>query len=545
MIRVLTFLFLVFLFALGGAWIAERPGIVSIDWEGYRIQASLMTSVIGVLGLIVVGIVVWGAFRLVWRSPKLTSQYMQRRKKDQGYTALSKGIMALGAGDPLLARRHGMHADKLLKGDEPAVKLLLAQTSQIAGNSQESRSRFEAMLEDPRSKTVGLHGLFVEAERENEPEAAHHFAERAADLVPGLKWAGNAVLGYQAVSGDWESAVSALDRNYNSKLIDRKTHRRHKAVLITARALELEDQQPDKARSLAREAHGLAPDLVPAGLLAARLYIRKGDVRKASKILEATWKLCPHPDVANAYMHVRPGDSVVERYKRATHLSALRANSTEGALAVALAAMDAGKFDVAREKLREVLKSDPSQRAFLLMADLEDAEHGNEGRVREWLARAVRAPQDKMWIADGISSAHWAPVSPKTGEIDAFEWKTPEGSFGVGDELEVLDDSLFEPPAIPAAVTIVSEPREEETDKKGAEAKVAAEGDVVELEPVKEEPQTLQETQSEDDQEAKKASTSSDKKESLVDFPMKHLPDDPGPDKKESSGKDDSYRFFR
>ena len=59
------------------------------------------------------------------------------------------------------------------------------------------------------------------------------------------------------------------------------------------------------------------------------------------------------------------------------------------------------------------------------MAEVEEAEHGDRGRTRDWLARAVSAPLDKVWMADGIISAEWQPVSPVTGKLDAFQWATP------------------------------------------------------------------------------------------------------------------------
>ena len=61
----------------------------------------------------------------------------------------------------------------------------------------------------------------------------------------------------------------------------------------------------------------------------------------------------------------------------------------------------------------------------MLMAELEEAETGDRGRAREWLARAVRAPRDPAWTADGVVLEKWAPVSPVTGRIDAVEWKVP------------------------------------------------------------------------------------------------------------------------
>jgi len=45
--------------------------------------------------------------------------------------------------------------------------------------------------------------------------------------------------------------------------------------------------------------------------------------------------------------------------------------------------------------------------------------------VREWLARASWAPRDAAWIADGVITDRWAPISPVTGRLDAFVWGTP------------------------------------------------------------------------------------------------------------------------
>ena len=64
------------------------------------------------------------------------------------------------------------------------------------------------------------------------------------------------------------------------------------------------------------------------------------------------------------------------------------------------------------------------------MAEIEEAEHGDEGRVREWMARAMRASGDPVWTADGVVSDRWLPVSPN-GRLDGFEWKVPLAEIGV------------------------------------------------------------------------------------------------------------------
>ncbi|MTH99294.1 heme biosynthesis protein HemY [Roseibium sp. RKSG952] len=446
MIRVLLFVALLFVLAMGFAWMADLPGVVSVSWDGYVWEQTPVVAAVVVVVLLVLFLLAVWLISTVLRSPKIANRFFRRRRKDKGYQALSHGLIALGTGNAKLARRYGLDAEKLLKG-EPAAKLLIAQAAQLAGKEEEARSRFEAMLEDPETRALGLHGLFIEAERHEEPIAARHYAEEAAKTQPGLEWAGKAVLGYQAIANHWDQALVTLERNYSAKLIDKKTYRRHRAVIMTALAGQLEDQEPERAFSLSKEAHGLAPDLVPAALVSARLATRKGDTRKAAKLIETTWRLSPHPDLAEAYAHVRPGDSAMDRLKRVKHLAGQRTGTTAGTLAWARAAIEAREFGEAREQLKKILREEPSRSAFLLMAELEETEHGDQGRMRDWLSRALRAPLDKAWVADGVATQEWQAVSPVTGQLDAFVWTTPS-RLPDQEDGPVIEDSLFEAPVI-------------------------------------------------------------------------------------------------
>ena len=95
----------------------------------------------------------------------------------------------------------------------------------------------------------------------------------------------------------------------------------------------------------------LAPTLVPAAALAGRLLGEAGELRKAARIVEAAWKANPHPDLADTYAHLRPGDSARERLARVETLAQMTPGNIEGALAVARAALDAQEFAIARKAL--------------------------------------------------------------------------------------------------------------------------------------------------------------------------------------------------
>lgn len=422
MVRVLVYVLAIFLIALGFTWLADRPGAIVLTWQGYEIKASLMVAAIA-LALLIGAIALVGALiRGVLHTPRAVGHFLGSRRRDRGYRALSRGMIAVGAGDIRSARRNADEARSLL-AREPLTLLLSAQAAQLAGDAAAARTAFEALAAQAETKILGLHGLFIEAKRQGEREAARHFAEEAVKAASAIGWAGTALFEYQSQSGEWQAALQTLSGNEHAKLVDKATARHYRAVLLTARAMELESGDPDEARGLALEAHRLAPGLVPATVVAGRLLSRAGEIKRASKVLEAGWKAFPHPDIAEAYASVRPGDAQRDRLKRVRHLADLRANHPEGAIAVARAAVDAHDWEAARTALDGLVRAGPSERVCMLMAEVEEGEHGDQGRVRQWFTRAFHAPRDPAWMADGHIYERWAPVSPVTGRVGVFEWK--------------------------------------------------------------------------------------------------------------------------
>jgi HemY protein len=279
-------------------------------------------------------------------------------------------------------------------------------------------------------------------------------------IAPSSTWASHAVLGFRCARGDWDGALKILDNNLASGLLDKGAYRRQRGVLLTARALELEKVDRDLARENIMEAVKLAPTLVPAAVFAAKFESEAHQVRRAMRLVEAAWLNQPHPDLADAYAHVRLGDSARQRLVRVETLAAKAPGHIEGALAIARAAIDAAEFARAREALGP-FTADPTQRVALLMAEIERTEHGDSGKARTWTLRAVRARHDPAWTADGYVSDRWRPVSPVTGRLDAFQWQAPLASLP-SEKGTTIESSPFE-----EAMLAAPSPRREVVPQEG------------------------------------------------------------------------------
>src|SRR5262249_44796738 len=116
---------------------------------------------------------------------------------------------------------------------------------------------------------------------------------------------------------------------------------------------------------------------------------------------------------------------------------------------------DAQEFAAARAALKPLLK-EPTQRAAGLMAEIERSESGDEGRAREWMARALHAARDPAWTADGYVSDRWMPVSPVSGRLDALQWRARVAEMGgPGD---VFDVDGLEAAAAAAKLAVIAAP---------------------------------------------------------------------------------------
>lgn len=556
MISLLIRFLIVVALAVAFAWLADQPGDLTLRWLGYEIQTSLMAAAIS---LALIGVVIWIVWSLLlWLldRPGAMGSWFRSRRQKKGRAAVSAGLIAVAAGDRDAAQSHARTAVAVL-GDDPMAKLLDAQAAQMRGDSARVRQLFDEMAQQPETRLLGLRGLHTEAVRQQDMARARELAEQAARINPKLQWASQAVLSYQSANQDWPAIRQTIDEQKRAKLIDKREANARHAVVLTAQAQKLEATDPAKAGEIALEAHKLEPSLVPAAVMAARRQASTSNLRRASKIIEKTWALTPHPDLADAYAHLRAGDSAHDRLKRVSDL-VRKSGGIEGAVALATAAIEAHEWKQARKALEPYAHDRPQARICGLMAEIEEGEFGDKGRAREWLARAVRAPRDPAWTADGFISRVWLPVSPVSGELGGFRWRvpvegithaeaepeetpadevlpgddavrvTPEAEPDIEEEVETADqpEERVSPATEPAEDVEPAEARSMSEDAAGNEAEPDRDGAESQADPL------------EPAEAARKAEASLEAEEpvageSAMETPRVRQPDDPGPDSDE------------
>lgn len=424
MIRLASWIVGSLVIAALAAWMISLPGTLTLEVGGYRAQPRLGTAVFIFIIVAIVVIVLWAIVRRVLSVPKSMARRSRERRREHGVEALSDAIVALQAGDPARARLLAREAQARLPSNA-AARLLEARADLALGDMPAAREHYRALIASDKTAVAALTGLYDQARAQHRPEAALTFARKALALAPTSGWAADAVFDDLTRRGQWADAVAMVNVEQASSREDRARKRRRQAVIETARARENETSQPLAALDHALTALKLLPDFVPAALIAARIHINRGETRKAMSLLRRIWRATGHPDVAALYAHAQPGASAVDRLKRLGEIIETPPAHRAAGMALARAAIDAYDWPLARNALAPFAGADATQGVASLMAEIEEGQNGDQGKAREWLARAVRAPRDPAWTADGMVSDEWEPVSPVTGRLDAFEWKVP------------------------------------------------------------------------------------------------------------------------
>ena len=160
--RVLRFLGFVLVATGIMAWLLDKPGSVSMDWRGYRIETSvaLLTTTIAVMAA--TAAIAYRIFLALWRAPTQIGEAWRGRRRQKGYRALTRGMVAVAAGDSDEARRQEKLAQALLN-EPPLTMLLSAQTAQLNGDETAATRFFQAMTERPDTEFLGVRGLLNQA----------------------------------------------------------------------------------------------------------------------------------------------------------------------------------------------------------------------------------------------------------------------------------------------------------------------------------------------------------------------------------------------
>lgn len=428
MLRFLIYVIEVAIVVAVAVWLANRPGVVSLDWEGWRVETSVGILALSAFLLAVVAAGIFAVWRWVRRRPREWSMRRRLSRQEAGLRALSDGLVAIASGDADDARKHTRRAGTLLD-HAPVTLLLEAQTAQIAGDEAAARATFERMTQNAETEFLGLRGLITDALREGDDTRALSYAQRAYALKPRTPWVVDSMVSLLTRAGDWREAQRLIEDSQKSKRNSPAQVRRQQAALLTERArVARREGQAADAYAQARKANDLDPTLVPAASLLAQLVAEDGRARRARKFIEKSWVAAPHPDLRDVYLGLLgPETSPLEIYKAVEALVRATPEHPESQLALARASLDANLWGEAHRRLDELQAVAPTAEVYRLRARLADEDAEDMTTPAEWLEIAANAESDRAWVCGecGTVADDWSAVCGHCGAFATLGWSQP------------------------------------------------------------------------------------------------------------------------
>ena len=442
--KILMFMVALTAITFGATFLIEAQGGVTIEYGGFELNLKpLQATVLAIFLLIsawfllkLTGLLIAVAHFINGDETAL-SRYFDRNRERRGFEALSSGLMALASGDGREAMVGAKKAGRLLNRPD-LTNLVLAQAAVASGDKETATATYKILLQDPKTRFVGVHGLLKQKLQEKDFEMALELAARAFVLKPKHLETQDALLKLQARQEDWAGVRKTLNAKLKHGSLPRDVHQRRDGVFALSQARELRAEgQLDAAHAKAVEAIKLTPSLVPAAILTAQGYLEKGKPKLASKTLRAAWSIEPHPELAAGFATIIPNETPTQRLDRFLTLTKIAPSHPETKMLLAELNIVAENFGQARLEMGDLAFTNSTMRSLTIMAAIERGEGGDDQAVREILTNALSAQRDPQWICDscGHISSEWEPVCVNCEAIDSVSWKRPPASDSISSQM--------------------------------------------------------------------------------------------------------------
>lgn len=385
--RLLLLAVIIGLAVAGTVWLADRPGAVTIRWQGWRIDTTVPVLLAALAALYAVLHLIGRVLRAVLGTPGRLLAARRRRRERLGYEALTGGLAAAASGDSKRAGRLARKADKLL--NNPAVTGLLgAQAARLSGDEAAQAERFRAMTAQRETAFLGHQGLAELALKAGDREIARAEAATAFGLQPGTEGLADLLFDLHMEANAWAEADQVLRVAHRRGALSEQDYNRRRARALLGRA-EAARATGEEGQALdwALEARDRDPACVPAVILAVDLLTARGKGRKAAGLLKSAYKTAPHADLVAAWLDLVPDEAPLARVKRLQELVKLNPDAPDGQIALAKAALDAQLWGLARSHLDKARALRPGRAVFELLARVEREERKDEAAAQAWLLK--------------------------------------------------------------------------------------------------------------------------------------------------------------
>lgn len=431
MVRALWFFLQLSVVAAAAIWLSTQQGEIDIAWRDYTLSVQLGIFLLALVVVVFLLVALFNFAKFITNLPARYGRYRGAKAHERGYQALTRGFVAIAAGDAKKATQYAKDVRYLIPHETGLPLLLEAQAARLRGEEEVARHSFEELLKDKDAAFFGIRGLLKSSLDAGDTVAALEYARTALAQNPKQPWIIKSVYDLEIRNHQWRGAHETLPKLRKFKAMDDAAITSDEVALLLLLADEDAVQgRYDDAVKKARNAVNLKPDFVPAVIHLCDLYWSQDKKGKIAGLIERAWKTNPHPDLTIWWDKVSPQNKPDDNHRRLRwqeRLIAMRPDSIDGHIAAAMVAMEDALWADARDHLEAAEKISPRAQVYRLRAKLEEASTFDPRRAKEWLELAADAAPDPVWYCSvtGIVYQEWSPIALPHGAFNTMVWGLP------------------------------------------------------------------------------------------------------------------------
>ena len=422
MLKILLIFIILSLTGFITIWFKNDPGVISIIWQGWLIETSIPIISSLILLLFSTILILFFFVKKVIFFPR--SLYISRNnsRRVRADTAIIKAFAAKNMGEIGLAKNYSKQA-KYLK-DTPLKLLLDSEINNYYGNYTKSIEYNENMLKHPETLLMSIKNITIEHINNKDIKNALKVINMSPKSKYTPKWFFYTSLQLNILDNNWDQVSNCIkninkytDTNKESFNLIKSKIFLHKA-LIDNKNINKNIKFKDIDSSLKFD-----PSFAPAIVLKAKLLYQKDKVLGLAYI-QKSWKKYSHPDISNYLtniFHNEPRHKLLKIIKALIILD----NDTYNNAALVKAALQIEAWPLARQAISLIPEKYWTKSIYLLMADLDKKEHGDNNKYKYWLEKSQNAILDFSWGCTSCSyiSGKWVLICPKCSSLDSIHWQ--------------------------------------------------------------------------------------------------------------------------
>ncbi len=351
LIKTFKFFLLLLIFSTLVVWLSNNPGTVDILWKNYLFETNLLGLVFIfflLILLILTLIYIFSSLRNIPRNFKSRKNEKYLKLADQSLDNIAEALLL---GDSISIEKNSRMIKKYLNNDLFS-SFMLFNSSLIKNDLEESLKYLRILESIPRAKYIAQRGKVIVMLKKNENNKAKEILMELCEEYPEDSWFHDKLSRMYALEDNWKLAHDSIDRLKN---------------IPNELKVNLADLKVLSGGSVI-EAYYITSNSIPVVKETIKFYIDQSNLKKASDVINKTWKKLLCIELVEIFMQYRVGDDkeTLKRYKLILKVlkKFTEEESNETKLSLAFASFKANIWGEAQNFLDLIKKNERDERVI-------------------------------------------------------------------------------------------------------------------------------------------------------------------------------------